>query len=842
VKIGRDEHNFYMYRTAVNSGPAQSAWDPEVRVDLTRFQFLRAQLENNFLKGSADSLACTGTDLELIRRSGLPRGTTVRRYAVCQDGYIVYSADPSVTPPNLAGVQELAVGIIRVDSMPRGGAGILPSDTLELWVDDVRLGDVVDEMGFAGEIGLAMNAGDLADFRVNLSRRDPNFRQLGENPSFLTTSGVSIGTTVHLERFLPAKLGLVMPFSVDYAGAGVEQLFLNRSDVRASGIEGLRNPRDRRSNYSVALRRATPLSGGWYAPVLNGMTLSGAWSSGSSQTAFQKGKQSSYVMGATLDLSDDRRESHLPRVIDRLFGVLPRFLRESDAIKNARGQTYRWAPSQFRITSSLARNANSTTSFTKAATAASDTGQLITGLNHVWVNNARLEFRPTNGLSGNIDARQVLDLRDYRDLVLGADSTDRRQAAAAERLRVLGASVGLEQERTLTSGVLIQPTVSAWLQPRLDFRSSFRLSKDPNARALLREGDSTGAFRLPQRLGAVQSLAAGTQLQLGRLMTDRTKERSWLRRVGKTIAPIDISWQQDITSNYDNTVYDPGLGYQLGLGGIESFRGLNGLRLATTAGRVRSFSTIGALNLPASFTISSRYEQGSTETWTRRALDGFQALITSERRTFPDVTVRWSWRPTRLTKVISMVSYEGSYLVSEQETFIPNETGAPADRSRGTSRRIRPFQGSITWKFLGDLTTNGMVDRTHREDARPGSLTLGDGKRMSFDVARNVPLPKKWNTRTGKMRMRLSYQSDEQVATVNGSSEGTLVVAPTTSVLNNSGRQAYNINADTDLSDLLHFSLTASHILTFDRNYNRRLANTLISVIFQLQFFAGEIR
>ena len=78
IKIGRDEHNFYMYRTPVNEGPAQSAWDPEIRVDLTRFQTLRAQLENNFLTSSADSLACTGTDLELVRRSGLPRGTVVR--------------------------------------------------------------------------------------------------------------------------------------------------------------------------------------------------------------------------------------------------------------------------------------------------------------------------------------------------------------------------------------------------------------------------------------------------------------------------------------------------------------------------------------------------------------------------------------------------------------------------------------------------------------------------------------------------------------------------------------------------------------------------------------------
>ncbi len=841
VKIGRDEHNFYMYRTAVNAGPAKSAWDPEVRVDLTRFQFLRAQLENNFLKSSVDSLACTGTDLELIRRSGLPRGLTVRRYAVCQDGYIVYSADPSVTPPNLAGVQELSVGLVRVDSVPRGGAGILPNDTLELWVNDVRLADVVDAVGFAGEVGMSMNVGDLADFRVNVSRRDPNFRQLGETPSFLTTSGVSVGTTLHLERMLPAKLGVVLPFNVDYAGAGVDQLFINRSDVRASGIDGLRNPRDRRINTSVALRRAAPLAHGWYAPVLNGLALSGAWSVGETQSAFQTGSQSNYVMGATLDISDDRRDGHLPRIVDRLFGILPRFLRETDAVRGVRAQSYRWQPTQFRVTSSLARNANSTTSFTKAATALSDTGRVITGLNHAWVNAARLEFRPTLGLSGSVDARQVLDLRDYRDLVLGADSTDRRQAAAAERLRLLGASVGLEQERTLISGVLFQPQGSQWLQPRFDFRSTFRLSKDANARALLREGDSTGAFRLPQRLGAAQSLSAGTQLQLGRLLMARAAEKSWIHRIGKMIAPADIAWQQDITSNYDNTVYDPGMGYQLGLGGIESFRGRSTHRLATTAGRVQSFTTIGALNLPLSLNVQSRFERGTTETWTRRVLDGFQALITSERRTYPDVSVRWSWRPTHLTTVISMVQMQGRYVVNQQETVIPNETGGLADRSR-TLARSQPVSGSITWKFLGDLTTNGSMDRAHREDARPGSLTLGDTKRLSFDLARNVSLPKKWNTRTGKLRTRVSYQSEETVATVGGSTAAALATEPTFSVLTNNGRRAFNLNADTDVSELLTFSLTGSHILSFDRNYNRRLTNTVVSVVLTVKFFAGELR
>ena len=32
----------------------------------------------------------------------------------------------------------------------------MPNDTLELWINDVRLTDVVDDMGLAGELGLTL--------------------------------------------------------------------------------------------------------------------------------------------------------------------------------------------------------------------------------------------------------------------------------------------------------------------------------------------------------------------------------------------------------------------------------------------------------------------------------------------------------------------------------------------------------------------------------------------------------------------------------------------------------------------------------------------------------------
>lgn len=845
VKIGRDEHNFYMYRTPVNAGPSQSDWLPEVRVDLTKFQMLRARLENAYLTGSADSVQCSGADLELVKRSGKPRGLAVRRYAVCEDGYIVYSADPAVTPPNLAGVQELAVGIVRVDSIPRGGSSIMAGDSLELWVNDVRLSDVVNDVGMAGEVGLNMNAGDVADFRVNLSRRDPNFRQLNETPSFLTSSGVTVGTTLHLGRMLPARLGLAMPLTIDYASSGVEQLFINRTDVRVSGIDNLRNPKDRRVNYALSVRRQAPLEQGWYAPLVNGLALNGTWSTATAQSTFQELDASSYTVGGALTLGSDVRESRLPRVLDRLLAMLPRRVRESEGVKAFRAQRLRWAPSAFRLNSSLARNVNEVTSFTKAAASLSDTGRVTNGLTHFWQNTAALEFRPTTALGASVNARQLLDMRDYRGDNTVADSIDRGQTAWAERSSLLGADMGLERERSLTSSFNFTPATSSWLRPRVDFTSSYSLYKDPNGRTLLRTQDTVGAYALPKRLGAAQSLNVGTTLDVARFVSARTRDRTALRRLGALFAPLDLQWQQSLTSNYDNTAYIPGFGYQFGLGGVDLFRGL-GAQLATTAGRLRRGTMAGALNLPFSFTVQSRVEQGNTETWTRRTLDGFQAVITSAQLVRPDVTVRWSWRPVRFAKVIALVNVNGRYLLSEQETTIPNETGGLADRSR-TIARSQPLSTSITWAALGNLATSASVDRQRREDLRPGAVINGETKRLSFDLSRSFPLPKRWNTRTGRMRTSLSYQSEETSSIVTGTSVSALrATSPPfsaqTAVLTNNGRRAFNLNANTDLSDLVSFTVTGSQILNFDRNYNRRTSNLIFSAVMQMRFFSGEFR
>lgn len=847
VKVGRDENNFYMYRTPVQSGETVAAWDPEVRVDLTRFQALRAELENNTLRNAGDSLACSGADLELIRRSGLPRGIVVRRYAVCQNGYIVYSADPGITPPNLAGVQEMAVGFVRVDSMPRGANGIVPGDTLELWVDDVRLSDVVANMGFAGELGLFGNAGDLADFRLNLTRRDPHFRQLGENPTFLTSAGVSAGTTVHLERMLPRSLGLLMPFTINHGSTSVEQQFINQTDVLAEGIRGLRSPRDSRTDYSLAVRRATPISGAWFAPLVNGLSLTALWGKGNGRSSFQAAASTNYAFNAALNIDGlqflaDTAPAHLPRLFDLLLGALPSFLRESEAVRGLRAQNLRWRPSRFQLLSGVARTANTTTSFLNPVEIPEDSGVSVQTQLHLWQNSSTLEFRPLNAITASFTARQTFDLRNYANSATIADSVNRAAAIRAEHVSLFGADLGLERERAFAAYLDFRPGITRWLQPAFGFRSDFSLYKDPNARSLLRDASDSSRMQLPRRLGALQTLTASLMLDFAGLLEAHSTDSSHTRRLGRALLPLNVGWNRLLTSNYDNTFINPGVGYQLGVVGVQSFRGLN-TQLATGAGRLSNINADAGFRLPLSLTFRTSLQHSNAETWTRRVLDNFQALITSENTTYPNAELGWNLTLATPNKLFSAVSASVRYVRTENNTVVLSETGSVVEANRSESES-QPMSLQINWMALTGFRTAVVLGRSHRVDSRPGTETRSDNPlSQSYQIGKEFPLPESWKTKS-RLRTSVSYVSDGAISVVQDapSPNSLFISGRAPSILTDNGRRQFNFQADTDLSESLSFSVTGSHTVAFDRNYNRQNSLTVFSTVLQLHFGSGGIR
>src|SRR4029078_9173419 len=123
---------FYLYRSPVSSGQTQAAWS-DLAIDLSRFVRLRDQIQHAYLAGKKEVLACSGVDSAIVVSSPVPVGPVVHRFAACDGGYMVYTVDPAVTAPNLASVQTVRGGILRVGTT--SGAFTAAGEQVELSVD-----------------------------------------------------------------------------------------------------------------------------------------------------------------------------------------------------------------------------------------------------------------------------------------------------------------------------------------------------------------------------------------------------------------------------------------------------------------------------------------------------------------------------------------------------------------------------------------------------------------------------------------------------------------------------------------------------------------------------------
>src|SRR5947207_3161710 len=798
IKIARDDENFYMYRTPINAGTSKDAWLPEINIDFAKFIALRAAIQNAYLQNKARN-SCTGLDSVLIANTPVPAGVTAAaRFAACDSGYIVYSLDPATSPPNLAAVQELAVGMVRLP-VPPGVNTILPIDTREMWVDDIRLAGVVNESGFAGQVGLTIAASDLADIRINASRRDGNFRQLAEQPTFLTENNWDVSSAFRLEKFLPATLGLSIPLTVNYTSASQDPLFVSQSDIQGDAIEGLRTPRSAATSMTLSVRRTRQSTGSIWSPLVNNLTLSSSYTAGMSRSEYQDGRAKNFIVGLDFNLTR---------------ALLP--------------DLARWSPTEIHVTSAYTLGHDDRSSFLKPAFALDDTAQIVKGRTRTWRNGSSLVFRPVKAASVRWDITSVRDLRGYgNDSQLGL-------VAASDRDRLLTYDTGLERERAMQAGINISPPITSWFRPRLDFGTSYNMLRDPNTLGFAREGDSTSALRIPRRLGNSQTTTAGLTLDLPRAVRQYTDSTSFLRGLLAGFQPVDINFNRSLLSVYDGSGAAAPLAYQLGLGGINVFREI-GDELATSVGLVTQFSVNQSLNLPFGANLSIRYQRIHTRNWTRRIEQG-QEIVDGTQIVFPDLALRWTGQPAGLKSIISNVGANARLLETRQVNGTEALFGDDID-DRGKIRvRTYPVSGSLIFAGARPLSATVGYSFSKQLDAKPGLTSNGDNSDFSVDVSKPWKLPADWNARSD-LRTRVSYQKSQGQNFVFNPN-----VVSLESRLTDNGRRAFSMSADTDVAENLSSSFVISRVESFDRNLNRRFTQTVLSAVMHLQFYAGEFK
>jgi cell surface protein SprA len=827
VKIGRDANNFYAYRTPVNSGNGQANWLPEVRVDFEKLQALRARLQNAYLQNRTDSLSCTGADSALIAKSALPVGQFSRRYAACADGYMVYSVDPGVSAPNLASVQELSVGIVRVDSTSLSATRIVPGDTLEVWVDDIRLANITNTAGYAGQMGVNLAAGDVGTLRMNFSHRDPNFRQLGEVPTYVADNTLDVSSVVRLEKFAP-QLGLSMPLTVSHSTTANTPLLLQNSDLRGDGIQGLRKPSSAATSVALTVRRIKPLEGGWIAPIVNNLIATTSINSATSTSSYSNGRTNLFTAGLDYSVGGDGAKRPMPGWWTRRLNNLPGWLSGIEFVQALRDAEFRARPAAFRLSSNYAKGDDRRANFSNLAASPTDTARIVNGLTSFWRNSTALELRPFDALSARFEFSSLRDLRHY------GDSTATGVVATGERSRVLGFDTGLERERVLTTSYAFAPQFRGWLKPRFDFSSSYALQRDPNARQLLRLDDTTGAFRLPRRVNAVQSLNAGAQIDLARVSGQWISDSTRLRQIGNTLLPVDISFSRTLSSAFDGTPYTPGFGLQFGLNDVGGFLRDHGI-LATTAGSTQQVSLSTGLRLPYGMTLTARTQRVATRNWIGGA-NTTASIIDGEQITLPNLILRTSFRPKLIGEIVSSINASASLLVTRQRSAAPSLSSTFNNDIRTSHVLSYPLSTSIVWNDKGGLTTSFSVAQTFRVDSLPGTVADSKQREYSADASRAFKLPAAWEMRSD-LRARIGWQQQNAQSFVrNGFAAGA------GSRLADNGRQSITLNGDTDIADNLTFSLQSARIVTFDNNLNRRISQIVLSAVLQISFFAGELR
>ena len=779
-------------------------------MDFNRWFRLRALVEARFLSGQPPSGAATC-------------GGDTLAYVACDGPYLVHVRDPAIAPPNLARVQELAVGFVRDSGTS--------ADSAELWVDDIRLTGVVNTPGYAGSVNLNVTAADIGILTLAATRRDGNFRQLGENPSYLGQNGLSLNSTINLDRFGLNRLGLMVPLTIHAERSSQDPYFLTNTDVLAAGLEGLRRPVIGNTSYALSIRRSRRGTLWWQRAIVDNLGFAAAFSSGNARSELSSSS------GRVSDLRADYAVSPgelgvrtLPGFLRGLLDALPGFLRRTDLVRGMRESRLRVSPVSLQLSTGLTRTTSELSTFRVPIAAAFDSAAPVRTTTSALRTVAGAEMRPFASLAFGVGTTWVRDLRDY------GDSTPTGAIATGSRERFLGTNLGFMRQRTLGTHLTWTPPVASWIRPRFNWTSVFALNRDPNATLPDRtDGDTAGAYRLPTVWSNGMTSDLGASIDLSRLLRGLLGDSSALRRALDRVTQVDLGRRIDRRSQFDRAGFDPDLGYQLAFGGIGSFRTHNG-RSATAASDNRQDRAAVSLRLPLNVMVTSQYGRTGNVTWYLRGLD--QQEQRTDETQWPNGTARWSWAPrlhwlrAAITSLNASVGIAQRSSITETPSLTVGAEAAPILRMTQVSRAV-PMSFSVVGPR--GITATVSLNRERATAERSGATTLSNSRSTAADLAFSFRPPQEVVPLRSDVRTALHFLSAVTSTCARNAN------LPQCTSIADSRRTEYNLTMDTDMPPSVSAGLAIGYVLNDDRYVNRKFSQFTMTVSVRVFLAAGEV-
>ncbi|MCF7794200.1 MAG: cell surface protein SprA [Candidatus Cloacimonetes bacterium] len=133
--------------------------------------------------------------------------------------------------------------------------------TGRLYIDDIRVADPYEDIGFAARTTLNTKFADFSDLNVNLTWKSENFQSnanRSKNPTYLRSLDLSLTNKYYLQKFFPAEWGLNIPVTLFRSQSLGIPRFKANSDILRSDLP--KDEREREKNTSLTKKISTSFS------------------------------------------------------------------------------------------------------------------------------------------------------------------------------------------------------------------------------------------------------------------------------------------------------------------------------------------------------------------------------------------------------------------------------------------------------------------------------------------------------------------------------------------------------------------------------------------------------
>ena len=339
---------------------------------------------------------------------------------------------------------------------------------------------------------------------------------------------------------------------------------------------------------------------------------------------------------------------------------------------------------------------------------------------------------------------------------------------------------------------------------------------------------------MPAAFSNARRFEVGAQFDARRFGQALFGDSAAVTRLLAHLASVDVSYGRSQTSTYNRTGFLPSFGYQLALGGFDSFRRQDGL-LAGSAADNWNLNAAGNVLLLLGLRVSTNYRETNGLAWVLRTDQ--QVPIRTGTREWPSATVSWNVTPARtllgriLTTLSAQLGYREQRSSSEQLGF---GTGPSQVTLISSAERVVRPAVAVTWR--GGVSTSFDASRTRSDQFNAGSLFHTQRNQQSANVAFAFRPPAQLMRLKNPIRAAVHY-------TVSDITTCLRTAGQTTCVPFVDSRQTQSqLTLDTDFPPTLSAGFQMAYLVNDERQANRKTSQLVITAFVELHTSVGQIR